>query len=184
MRTSVLGLWDFDDPQRIVENTETVCKITHYDPRCVASCVAVSMLVNQLAKGRAPDDTLLQEVRATATQYDGRLDAVFEASVAHEDIDALDLDEEEGIGYTLKPLAAGLWALVHAESLEEGLLRVIQEGGDADSNASVAGALLGARYGIGAIPAHLVQGLNRKRYLSRVGSELLNAIRPRPVVAG
>ena len=83
------------------------------------------------------------------------------------------------MGYTLKPLAAGLWALAHAGSFEDGLLRVIQEGGDADGNASVVGALLGARYGIGAIAARLVQGLTRKRFLSKVSNELLIAIRPK-----
>jgi ADP-ribosylglycohydrolase len=176
MRTSILGLWDFHDLVRVRENAESVCKITHFDPRCVASCVAVSVLVNRLADGDQPNDRLLQEVRKVANQYDQRVDEVFQITSSHEDIEALKLDAEEAIGYTFKPLAAGLWALKYADNFEEGLLRVINEGGDADSNGSVAGALLGARYGYRAMPARLIQGLNQRAYLTRVCNELLAVI--------
>jgi ADP-ribosylglycohydrolase len=177
MRTSVLGLWDFDDPARIRANAEAACKVTHYDPRCVASCVAVSLLVNALARGQAPDRSLIEEVRAIANTYDVRVDEAFEHA-ANPDIAALELDSEEAIGYTLKPLAAGLWALAHARGFEDGLLRIVAQGGDADSNASVTGALLGARHGLRAIPTRLVRGLTNSKYLARVSKSLLAQIAP------
>lgn len=177
MRTSVLGLWDFDDPARIRANAEAACKVTHFDPRCVGSCVAVSLLVNALVHGRLADETLLKEIRNAIAGYDARLDEAF-ALAEHADPSALELDEDEAIGYTLKPLAAGLWALRHASSFEDGLLRVVAQGGDADSNAAVVGALLGARDGLRAIPTRLVRGLTRAAYLSRVAKALLSRISP------
>jgi ADP-ribosylglycohydrolase len=85
-----------------------------------------------------------------------------------ESLEALDLDEgmnpgePNRLGYTLKALGAALWALRHASTFAEGLLPVIDEAGDADTNAAVAGALLGARFGLRGIPepwvAELVQG--------------------------
>ena len=36
--------------------------------------------------------------------------------------------------------------------LEAGLRQVVEAGGDTDTNAAVAGAVLGARYGVSAIP--------------------------------
>ena len=69
MRTSVLGLWDFDDPARICENAEAACKVTHFDPRCVGSCVAVSLLVNALAHGGSVDEALLEKIRDAAVAY-------------------------------------------------------------------------------------------------------------------
>ena len=45
------------------------------------------------------------------------------------------------------------WELFHAPSYEVGLLDVVNRGGDADTNAAVAGALLGAVHGENAIPA-------------------------------
>lgn len=177
MRTSVVGLWDFGDADRIRANAEAVCKVTHFDPRCVASCVAVSLLVNALARGRIAERALFDEVRAISAAYDERVNEPFERA-ADPDIAALELDAEESIGYTMKPLAAGLWALSHAASFEEGLLRVVAQGGDADSNAAVAGALLGACDGVKAIPTRLVRGLTNSRYLARVAKELLARIAP------
>ena len=43
MRTSVVGLAN----NNVIEQAEAICKLTHYDPRCVGSCViAVSIIHN------------------------------------------------------------------------------------------------------------------------------------------
>jgi ADP-ribosyl-[dinitrogen reductase] hydrolase len=44
------------------------------------------------------------------------------------------------------------WELCHAKSFEAGLLDVVNRGGDADTNAGVTGALLGAQHGEASIP--------------------------------
>jgi len=47
------------------------------------------------------------------------------------------------------------WAfaeMLHAESFETGLVRVIFRGGDTDTNGCICGAMLGARFGVDAIP--------------------------------
>src|SRR5262249_35506062 len=38
MRTSVLGVWQYPERQAVISNAETVCRLTHADPRCVGSC--------------------------------------------------------------------------------------------------------------------------------------------------
>jgi ADP-ribosylglycohydrolase len=45
-----------------------------------------------------------------------------------------------------------LWQLVHAPSLEEGVIDTVMQGGDTDTNAAICGALLGAVHGVGAVP--------------------------------
>ncbi len=98
--------------------------------------------------------TLAEEVG----EYDSRVSETLTTAL-HQPLEAWQLDEglEPGgtnrIGYTLKALGAGFWAMLHATTFEDGVLRVVHEGGDADTNASVAGALLGARFGYDAIPA-------------------------------
>lgn len=42
--------------------------------------------------------------------------------------------------------------LLHAPSLEEGVVRTVRRGGDTDTNAAIAGALLGAVHGRDAVP--------------------------------
>ena len=74
------------------------------------------------------------------------------------------------MGYTLKTLAAGLWAYWNATSFEDGLLSVVRAGGDADTNAAVACAILGAKFGFNAIPQEYVDGLIYKEQLDEVVS--------------
>ena len=62
-------------------------------------------------------------------------------------------------------MAAGLWAYWHAKSFEDGLLAVVNAGGDADTNAAVACAILGAKFGFNAIPIEYVDGLRNKEKL-------------------
>ena len=44
MRTPVVGLF----PKYVASSAENICKLTHYDPRCVGSCVIVSELIHAL----------------------------------------------------------------------------------------------------------------------------------------
>ena len=55
-------------------------------------------------------------------------------------------------GWVLTALHNALWQLLHAPDLEEGVIDTIMRGGDTDTNAAIAGALLGAVYGIKAVP--------------------------------
>jgi ADP-ribosyl-[dinitrogen reductase] hydrolase len=55
-------------------------------------------------------------------------------------------------GWVLVALQNGFHQLLHAMSVEEGVTRTVMSGGDTDTNAAIAGALLGAVHGREAIP--------------------------------
>ena len=61
------------------------------------------------------------------------------------------------IGHTLLAVQCGLWAAVTPLDLEAALRQVVEAGGDTDTNAAVAGAVLGARYGTAAIPGRWLE---------------------------
>nr|WP_297102929.1 ADP-ribosylglycohydrolase family protein [uncultured Prevotella sp.] len=69
------------------------------------------------------------------------------------------MDDEKSMGYTLRTLGAALWAYWHVTSYKEGILKIVLSGGDADTNAAVAGAILGAKFGINPIPEEWKDGL-------------------------
>ena len=50
-------------------------------------------------------------------------------------------------GWSAHAFSVSLWALAFANSFEGGMVRIIQLGGDTDTNAAIGGALLGARFG-------------------------------------
>lgn len=170
MRTSILGVWDYKDPKRVKHNAESVCKITHYDPRCTGSCVLICSAISAILRNISID-TILYEAHIEAKKYDPRISEYLEKAQSLEDLEldeGLDLDAgmPGKIGYTLKTMGAAFWALQKATSYENGISKIIQEGGDADSNAAVAGALLGAKFGFSSIPQHLIDNLLNKASLA------------------
>ena len=92
----------------------------------------------------------------------------------------LALDEPRAIGYTYKCLAAGLWALRAADTgadFATAIRALVAEGGDADTNAAVGGALLGCRLGFSALPGEWVAQLPHRAWLEAHVQKLLVMLR-------
>ena len=75
MRTSILGTMEYHDIAKVIENTKSACKVTHTDPRCVASCVAVTMAIalmlqgkHMMKNGEYNTDAITKEVHTAAEQ--------------------------------------------------------------------------------------------------------------------
>ncbi len=154
MRTSVVGL----APGNIEQQASDICRLTHYDPRCVGSCVIASSIIHNLVwHDHAPT---YDEIIAIAKKYDERILEWIDLAYLNNNIAALNLDERHSIGYTLRTFAAALWTYWHTDTFEEGLLAVVNEGGDADTNAAIACAILGAKFGFTALPTHYIENLH------------------------
>lgn len=166
MRTSIVGLF----PKAVEECAVNICRLTHYDPRCVGSCAIVSLLIHSLVYEE--EKLSYHKIVDIAQKYDSRIREYIDLSL-NTDIMALELQDWDSVGYTLKTLAAGLWAYWNASSFEEGLLSVVRAGGDADTNAAVACAILGAKFGISAIPQEYIDGLIYKEQLDEVVSGMI-----------
>lgn len=163
MRTSIVGAWHFWDWETVKSNTENIAKVTHWDPRCVGSCVIVTYLVSEILKGNENVDR--NDLRALAKLYDERILEFIDLS-ENPNLEDYELDDKNTWGYTLKTLSVVLWAYYHANSFEETLYTIIHQGGDADTNASVALSVLGAKLGLENIPKDFINGLKNKEELN------------------
>ncbi|EAY31053.1 ADP-ribosylglycohydrolase family protein [Microscilla marina] len=175
MRTSVLGIWEYNNPEKIRLNAEKVCKITHYDPRCVGSCVMLCLMISRLLQGQIINDDFMEEMLQEGDRYDARIREYLTAHV-RPDIAVLALEDKASIGYTLKALGCAWWALQYSSSFEKGISKIIHEGGDADTNAAIAGAVLGARFGYENIPQRWLNGLAKKDWLLDQVKQLISAM--------
>jgi len=72
-------------------------------------------------------------------------------------------------------LQNAFYELLHAPSLEEGVVATVRRGGDTDTNAAIAGALLGAVHGRDAVPSQWRQMVLSCRPVAS------RAARPRPM---
>ena len=165
MRTAVVGLW----PYNVIENATKICQMTHFDNRCVCSCVIASLIVHNLVWNDR--EMTVEEIYSVGDKYDPECRKWIESAYINEDIANLCLDDEETSAYTYRTLSAALWAYFHAPSFESGLLDVVNEGGDADTNGAIACAILGAKFGYSSIPSSYIEGLCKKdEYENKVKS--------------
>jgi ADP-ribosylglycohydrolase len=174
MRTSILGTFEFWDDEKVIQKTEKIARVTHWDQRCVGSCVMVTLLIaNILNENKFLN---VSELMAIGSKYDANIELYISSNLSPR-IENLNLDETNAIGYTLKALSAGIWAYFHATDFEDGLLKVVNEGGDADTNACVAGSILGAKFGYSAIPQKYIDGLKNKEVLEKCFDDYLELLK-------
>lgn len=95
MRTSIIGLWN----KNVGKNAEKVCKLTHYDSRCIGSCVIISQLIHSLVYN---DEIIpLKQLITMGDKYDERI-REYLLLAQSDSADSLFLDQEREQGYTLK----------------------------------------------------------------------------------
>jgi len=139
-----IGLLRYHDHVHLVGESRVACGITHYDERCKLACVCLNLALSQLlladAHGVVEEVCEWIQPRNTVLGY---------AMAAVQDIGVTDLRVTSNVVDTLQ---AALWVAVHCDSFKEGIMLLGRLGGDAAAVCSVAGALLGARFGAKSIP--------------------------------
>jgi len=180
MRTSAVGILIPDNLDYTEEIATLAAQTTHYDPRCVASSVAVSVTIAKLVTGASVEGAVLAGI-VKAENYHPEVRTYAGMSLSDLELDeGMDNPNLKGwppIGYTYKCLGAGFWALQEAKRLfdhrmrkgpsmfRKVLNRVIMAGGDTDTNGAVAGAMLGAYLGLPNMPKDLIEGLHDRATL-------------------
>jgi len=164
MRCAPIAIRWRHDPAALVRNSVVSAVPTHWDPRCGWSCALLNLAAAAALLGESitADDLLrigldgvrdslpeLQRYGYEAHVPDAVREAVREASGAM--IADIELDGWS-MGYTLLALQVGLIAYWRAARFDRALSSIVEAGGDTDTNGAVAGALLGARFGLEAIP--------------------------------
>jgi ADP-ribosylglycohydrolase len=175
VRTAVLGVCQFDDLDAVEKNTMEMSRVTHADPRCAASCVVIACTVAKLLQGATVKEAVEEAVaRGKKCIEDPQHIDEFERCAIAVRLEDLHLGDPEHRSSTLKTMGAALWAIRQHE-VEDTLFSVVMEGGDADANAAVAAALLGARDGIKALPKRWVNDLIHKDFAEKQIRNLLSA---------
>ncbi|CAF4866722.1 unnamed protein product [Rotaria sp. Silwood1] len=161
MRCSASAFVHFNDREKVISTTKLMCKTTHFDPRCIASCLAVCLTITYLLKEEFDQndiESLINRVKKETIEIlgDEFSDEHRELFLWHIDkertLEELNLDEPRSIGYTYKCLASGFYGLRSTRSFEKTLNDLIRYGGDADTNGAVCGTMYGARHGYKALP--------------------------------
>lgn len=160
----------------LVDESARSCLVTHYDPRCVMSCVALNVALAVALHDRTVDLERLARAVPEETHDEGQTAEAIRAAEGQEP-ETMMLDRDQVSGYTLLAMQVGLWAATQGTDFEESLVRVVSRGGDTDTNGAVAGAVLGARFGARAIPERWTAALRDPQRLVELADGLAAASR-------
>ncbi|MFO0749287.1 MAG: ADP-ribosylglycohydrolase family protein [Myxococcota bacterium] len=151
MRVSPLGIYGaFLAPERLAALARLDATLSHPTPPCQEASVAfVRAIAVGIAEQADPNAAYRAAVEAVDTK-DGRASGVFGWLVEAAD-EAPDYDAW-GMGWVRLAFQNAFYQLLHASSFEAAMSDTILAGGDTDTNAAIAGALLGAVHGESDIP--------------------------------
>ncbi|HST85286.1 MAG TPA: ADP-ribosylglycohydrolase family protein [Kineosporiaceae bacterium] len=158
MRCLPTALAVSDAARRVRESME-LSALTHPDPRCTGACAAYNEIVAALVAGQSSIQAVAIGL-SIANAHGGALvvQAVrlgttmsLPAGVAEYETGMAGHSAGPG-GEVLHSLSLAVGAVLDPRSLEEVLIDVVRVSGDSDTDAAIAGGLLGARDGAGQIP--------------------------------
>jgi ADP-ribosyl-[dinitrogen reductase] hydrolase len=160
------------DVDRLVRVSMQQAAITHADERCLWAAAAVNLAVRELLHGNLYFvDEVLHRLADGAPRV--LLEAIRRAP--WEEQDALPIAQDGTSGSAVHTVEIGFWFATHGRALEDALVYLAQAGGDTDTNAAVAGALLGARDGETGIPPRWMNQLAGREAVLAVTDRLLGA---------
>ena len=191
MRVSPIGLWNFDQAERLGEDAITSSIVTHRHPMAIAGAIAIATAVARASTSNSIDtaDFLRLTSQSIAQQSPGFAEHILALR------DWLELDETAalaaivsasgqpphrrgfGISALVEPtVLASLYAfLKHPNDYCATVDRAIRVGGDVDTTAAIAGAICGAHNGVDAIPGHLVAEVKDSAEVQDLGARLFAA---------
>ncbi len=167
MRVSPIGIWAAGDPERAADAARQDSLLTHSNPICVEACAGYAAAI-AAGVGGAERPAMLAAALANAS---GPAREAIERGAAG----TPPADYEKRAGWVVTSLQNAFYRLGR-EDFEAALVSTVGCGGDTDTNAAIAGALLGAALGREAIPSRWILPVLACRPMAEVG-----ALRPRPM---
>ncbi|MDX8408861.1 MAG: ADP-ribosylglycohydrolase family protein [Mariprofundales bacterium] len=150
MRISPLGIFGANyDLEQVADWAQQDARLTHPHPVCQQANALFAMAIADTVRHGGQPDAIYQKVVgwAEAMAVDARL---MQAIVEAEAQPPVDYTTQQG--WVIIAIQNALWQLLHSSTLEQGVVNTVACGGDTDTNAAICGALLGAVYGVEAVP--------------------------------
>lgn len=157
--------------------------ITHADPEGVAASFAVAMTVELMLWGAVPDTALSLVLEALHRAMIVNKPTLVERALhqvrvmlarGHVSPELFAQECAGRRGNAWQITATAIYCALHARSFREGVIDAVKLGGDSDTRGAIAGAILGARFGLEGIPDEYKAGLHRFDDLARLDHELRN----------
>lgn len=141
----------YNDLSRIMYYAKESSITTHTSNKCVGLCINYAQMIRLALNGKTKDE-------------------IVSVDKFVKNIQLTDLCSS---GYVLDSYRMCTYAFLHTSTFEDCMQFIIEQGGDADTNACIAGMLAGAYYGIDSIPAIWVEELMDNKLMFSYADRLL-----------
>ena len=150
MRASPIGVWGVGrHADEVAEAARADARLTHPHPVCQDASAVFTVAIAHAIRYGADGQTTFDMV-STWAHTAGVESSVLAALEAAQSAAPADYETQQG--WVLVALQTAFYQLLHAPTLEAGVVATVRAGGDSDTNAAICGALLGAVYGREAVP--------------------------------
>ena len=178
MRCLPTALAVADRDRRIRESME-ISAITHDDPRCTVSCAAYNEIAAALLVDASPDEAAtIGHAAATRLGVPAVADAIGYGRQLRPAMlvrTGQTFLADDAAGFVLDSLSLAVAAIIDPRPLPDVLIDIVRIGNDTDTNAAIAGGLLGIRDGATAIPARWLSALQFADEFSTAADTLTTA---------
>ncbi len=181
MRAPIIGLWAGPDDALLCALNRASSRLTHTDPRAEAGALCVALATRDQAQGINPEESqariestvrhwmtaastcsidegvelLLRDVARAAQAARGGVECWdFARSIVGEGF-----EKKGATGFIAHTVPVALQAAWRHADLREAVLGAVRCGGDTDSVAAIAGAIVGARVGEAGVPREWLDAL-------------------------
>ncbi len=156
MRISPLGIFGAALPlEQVAAWAEDDARLTHPHSVCVQANALYAMALARAIRAGPTPTALYEDVCRWAEQR--QVPHPLRRAILRAAEEPPDTCLAGKRGWVLIALQNALFQLTHAPSLEDGVVDTVMRGGDTDTNGAICGALLGAVYGLPAVPQRWVQ---------------------------
>lgn len=160
--------WDLEE---VLFQCEESSRTTHQASECLIACRLLGFLIVRAISAQSKAELLeLTEEQLKTIDPENLAPKIQE--VARGSFKILNPPDIQGSGYVVKSIEAALWAFWNTETFEEGALKAVNLGDDADTIGAIYGQIAGAFYGMSGIPEHWLSKLAWKKDIQNLADKL------------
>jgi ADP-ribosyl-[dinitrogen reductase] hydrolase len=173
MRLAPIPLFYYSQPEKALNYAGLSSRTTHQHPLTIDACKFMAGIIMGALIGSSKEEILSRRYSPITGYWENNPLSSEIDEIACGSYKEKNPPNIKGTGFVVKSLEAALWAFYNTEDYEEGCLKAVNLGDDADTTGAVYGQIAGAYYGESGIPRKWINRLVKFDLISDMVDKLI-----------